>query len=408
MSKRYSWGAAAFALCALAGALIAIVWQFIELNSHRLDAYSAAGEFFNLAYGLPLALGSTLISGLLAFLAARIAQRQGDVEILKFVDDKIQPSVQTYRRLVNAIGELFRIGNAARELGATLLSIIVAEGGPSRSRLHALLRESPKHFTSEEEAQRFISETPKAYHSSLARTYLLLTDMQTQVDALAASFEAVKDDMHASIFARAKFESEDAEQQPLAWLRKQIPAGANLPAAIFASDMPSLLRNLANYAGMTAALELPAATLDVPDDNYTVDYLGYVLHPYTLRPKQLIQYGQLMIAGYRFNIGAAYILSIAQYIPNKETFLNTFEKMFMGRSKIAMNLIDLVIVDERDSISPSMLHTLKPCLDDLNRLIMIDIWTGDRAVSVFYDPVLHGPIPKKGFAEFEDVLSANA
>lgn len=409
MRRRFPWVAITAASATLAVVSGLMVWMFIDHNSRKLDAFSAAGEFFSLVYGLPLALASAAISGVIAYLASKIAERQGDVEILKFIDAKTQPSILIFRQLVAAIGKVFGAGNEAREIGMLLLDRINDEGGPERSPLYELLKQSADHFHTLEDAQKFVAAVEDPDHrGDLAIAYRALVDIQQQIDDLSARFQDVKDDMYASIFARQRFESLRDDERPLAWLRRQIPPGAPLDQRAFAPDMPSLLRNLQNCAAVTSALELPGATLSVPDDNYTVDYLGYVLQPYTLRPTYLVQAGKLLIGAYRFNIGAAYILSVVQYVPNKETFASVFEQLFMGRSKIAMNLLDLAIVDERDSISPSMLHTLKPCLDDLNRLIMVDIFDGRGFRSAFYNPDLHGPIPRSGFAEFPDEVPSVA
>ena len=409
MRRRFPWVALAAAATTLAVVSGLMVWMFIDRNARALAAFSAAGEFFSLVYGLPLALASAAISGVIAYLASKIAERQGDVEILKFIDAKTQPSILIFRRLVAAIGKVFEAGNDAREVGVLLLGRIDDEGGPDKSPLYDLLKQSAKHFHTLEDAQAFVMGVEDPDHrGDLATTYMVLSAIQQTIDDLAARFQEVKDDTYASIFARQRFESLRDDERPLAWLRRQLPPGAPLDPRAFAPDMPSLLRNLHNCAAVTSALELPGATLSVPDDNYTVDYLGYVLQPYTLRPKYLVRAGELLIGAYRFNIGAAYILSVAQYVPNKETFASVFEQLFMGRSKIAMNLLDLAVVDERDSISPSMLHTLKPCLEDLNRLIMVDIFDGKGFRSAFYNPDLHGPIPRSGFAEFPDEVAGVA
>jgi hypothetical protein len=403
MTRRASWIALTAAAVTLTAASGLAVWIFIDRDTPKLEAYSAAGSFFSLAYGLPLALASAAISGVIAYLAAKIAERQGDVEILKFVDAKTQPSTLVYRRLTATVAQVFAAGNEAREVGLLLLDRIDREGGPGTSALYDLLEQSAEPFQRPEGAEAFIQGIQDPDHKACLRlAYSALTDIHNGIYDLSARFEELKDDMYASIFARSRFDGVPDKMRPLAWLRDRVPPNAPIGDQVFKQDMPSLVRNLAGCAAVTRALELPGAALSVPDGNYTVDYLGYVPQPYTLRPKYLVQAGDLLIGAYRFNIGAAYILSITQYVPNKDTFASIFEHLFMGRSKVAMNFLDLAIVDERDSISPSMLHTLKPCLEDLNRLIMVDIFDGEGFRPVFYNPDLHGPIPRTGFAEFED------
>lgn len=109
--KRLTYGLVLILVILLAAAIgfamVTDIKRFVvTAHKNALPAYTAAGDYFNVFYGLPLALGGAVLGAAATFIAGTIAARQGDVQILSFIEEKTKRSIALYREVVSEIGDL--------------------------------------------------------------------------------------------------------------------------------------------------------------------------------------------------------------------------------------------------------------------------------------------------------------
>ena len=97
-----------------------LVYDFLAKNGD----YGDAGSFFDFAYGVPIAAVSAAVTFALAWVGHTIAGQQGDIEILKFVEERVVPALGHHRKLAVALGETVRVGDGARRISERILNCL--------------------------------------------------------------------------------------------------------------------------------------------------------------------------------------------------------------------------------------------------------------------------------------------
>jgi hypothetical protein len=403
--KRLTYGLVLILVILLAAAIgfamVTDIKRFVADHKDALPAYTAAGDYFNVFYGLPLALGGAVLGAAATFIAGTIAARQGDVQILSFIEEKTKRSIALYREVVSEIGDLMACGNDARDLGAALYRQIELEGGPHVSPLAALLLSAPRDFHKPEVAKAYIEGIDNdAYRDLLAGSFWHVVSLRAALHNVAAIFDEVAGDLYAALFSREQAARTPKAMRPLAWLKTTLPAKALSHDVHLEEALPALSHNLKLAAGDSSLFAPARATALIADGAYTIEYLGLVLSPVFMTPKRPIARGDLMITRYMVNLGGAYLLSVIQALPEKKTVIAVFGRIFSNRSRVGLSFLETAMPHRRDLGPPFILDSIEPCLKTMNRLIMVDIVKGGVRDTVFYDPELHGPIPADGYEEF--------
>lgn len=423
MGNAFKYGSVATAI--VLSMLVVLVWllprhvlepmalQFASSHIPKLSLSDVA-NLFNFTYGLPVAVVGAILGALATIVAGVFALRQGDVDILVFIESKTSPAISLYRQLVDAIGALNACGNDARRLGAQLYRQIENEGGPASSALARLLVEAPDDFDDIDRALDYIATLEDQTHVNLlAGVFLHIREVRQSLSNVADIFEAIEKDFYASFFSRRQMEAErekppsqprrtpaHARQRPMSYLRSNTPSDQVSPDQLL-DDLPSLAKEL-RYRASTNDLFAPArASAFAPGDASTIDYLGLVLAPVFLDlrfPKRFEHQGQTgTIFGYVINLGAAQLLSVAKAVPQKDTIETAFREIFPNRSRVAMNFLRKLLPERSALGPPYILGSIDPEFEDLRKLILVDeLWDGQRNV-VFHDPAKHGPLPQNGY-----------
>jgi hypothetical protein len=299
--KRLTYGLVLILVILLAAAIgfamVTDIKRFV-VTAHKdaLPAYTAAGDYFNVFYGLPLALGGAVLGAAATFIAGTIAARQGDVQILSFIEEKTKRSIELYRELVSEIGDLMACGNDARKLGAALYRQIELEGGPQVSPLAALLLSAPRDFHKPEVAKVYIEAIDnEAYRDLLAGSFWHVVSLRAALHNVAAIFDDVAGDLYAALFSREQITRTPKAMRSLAWLKDTLPADALSHAVHLEEALPALSHNLKLAAGDSSLFAPARATALIADGAYTIEYLGLVLSPVFMTPKRPIARGDLMI-----------------------------------------------------------------------------------------------------------------
>lgn len=373
--------------------------KFHELYGQDLKA-SEAGEFFNFTLGLPVAASGAIFGALTTLAAGLFALRQGDVDILSFVESNTSPAIRHYRDLVSAIGRLNACGNEAREIGAILYKMIEKEGGPNSSPLVQNVLEATDHFSSVEEALEFLSGIENLeYKNVLASLFLHAAFIKENLTEVAALFEEIEKNFYASYFSRRQAEAH-LERRPLRYLKDVTPP-EQFEEADFLDDLPSLAERLRTRAWQRDLFALARASAYAPPGISTIHYLGLVLEPAFLPLQSPLPFDHPdqsgVIHGYVINFGAAQLLAIANTIPEKKTIENVVLEIFPSRSRIARKFLQKLLPERKMLGPPYILDSIEPEFSVFRNLILVDVSIRGYRKIVFYNAKIHGPLPPVGY-----------
>ena len=413
-----------FGVAATVVAVLVILWitddiqAFVnrpDLAPSSLDAYAAAGDYFNAFYGLPLALVGAVLVALATFIAGLYAARQDDVKILEFTEEKVTPAIRLFQSLVRNIGDILVRGNEVRTIGRELYWRIEEEGGPNTSQLAALLLAAPD-VDDPEGAIEYIEQALAregvpldVYRELLAGSFLHLLQLRACLRELCGTFDVLSADIYGNLFARRRIERAGADG-PLSWLKAQLPAtftgrGGVLDASYYLEQSPLDVAQHISRAAQDATLFAPAqAAALIADRAYTIEYLGMVLRCVFLTPRRPValpsESGEITL--YMINLGAAYLLWTAMLTPDKDTVIDVFKSIFPNRRHVAVRVLEAALPERRNLGPTYVLDSIEPCLRDFSRLLMVQIRRGSDTSTEFYAPGRHGPTPVAAYPEPKD------
>jgi hypothetical protein len=413
----FSGGAMIAAVAGMAVCATFLVFLFLGQKGLETDVFADAGTFFSFAYGVPITLFGAMFAFVAARVTSRIQGRQGDLEILQFIEDKCAATVSLQKDVTVALADSVALGREARTTGKHLLAMLGDE--VVEHELDAFLALLGRLETGgssvaddkvfEEYADQIAVWAGRRASADKSRVYVAgqgptpseIADIQATLKAAVGAcrllwesicrindaFEEMSNNLYASLFSRDRFNSLDAKHHPVKWLKRWLE-GRVISPILLEDDIESLNENLKRLSFLTVASELLRAVAILPDEADDIDLIGMILMREEFHSAQGSRLARPNASVY-FNLGAAYYLSAWHYTPDKASIIKSFEEVFdegfQERRKVAMRYLKRLLPD----LETPRLKKLpaKFAIDDarLNRLVII-IETGQ--MPRFYDPFL--------------------
>ncbi len=347
--------------------------SFILENPDQVAIFGSAGEYFNYIYGLPLAMVGAILGAIITLLASIVTRRQGDIQILEFVEKRIDRAVANYVRMIKIFEEMIQSSNRLR---TTIEDLILTEIKRSE----------------EEDRNPHGAEDIVLPHEGDLAPYL--DDITKRFHALYSEISNLSQDTYTAMFFKRQIETLPPSHRPLTFLKSHNPKDSHILEGDFSENMYEVVSNLSALAEITELREFIHAYVQLPPGETSIEYAGFILYPKYLVLKNPITRKGKTIEGYAFNLGAAYILTLYQYFPTRACVKSVFADIFSNRSKVMMNFLDIAAPDKYEFGAPSFFSGIDEQFESLNRLIVVLMEDGNHE---FYDPKQHGSIPKSGF-----------
>jgi len=370
-----------------------IVERSIHTPTQTAEAYNAAAALLNFQYGLPVAAVGAFVGFVASLVAAYfgylVTSRQGDVQILEFVENRVRPSINHHQALTAAIEDLLISGARGRRLAEDVLEFMRTRG----PRTEHVADKGPRDVGGLDD-EATIRELDR-------RADEFLDDLTKAGARFQLALEEILVDIYSSLFCTRQLASTDQTKRPLTYLASKAPKLAKMRPHSFGETIPELADNIAGLSAATHANELFYAYDALPSDHNDVDYIGAVLLSPEVAPPHLHRHGDRYICRFRLNMGAAYILAAAQCIPDKKIVSDVFQSIFSSRSRVTKEFIKTAIPKREALGFPRTFRSVDESFSNLNRLVIVDVLDGDQTSTSyhpeFYDPTLHGEIPAWAF-----------
>ncbi len=336
-----------------------------------LNAYNAAGQFFSMAIGLPLTAAGAALGVFATLVAQQIASRQGDAEVLKFVEDTIKPAVQHRQRLMRVLGEILYWSSRSSDYAKIARTVIDGEGGRHQSPLYAALQRLEA------------SDAPQLENNEIVEQgRLLVTELNSLAEDLRNILDDIFNDIYSHLFARKQLDSLKPDQRPLEVCARLVPELIGQAKFLFGDSIPELAQNIHNLARATRPYELVDAIYALPKDHWLIEFVGHVLFAWTNQPNPLVRHQETWLASYRINFGAAYLISLAQAVPEKKIIQDIFHEIFGDRSELATKFVAATIPERSEFGLPLVFEELAASAQNLQRLAVVDTMPQGPTVAV--------------------------
>lgn len=397
-------GLIAFLGVALAGLsyafLTAEVGTFVKGVSDESGVvpFGAAGEYFNLIYGLPVAILSAAIAALVAYAAATFTARQGDIETLRFTEEQISRANERFFRLANFLADCQKFGDLLYRAATTVLEERAIKAGTA---LAGGAKPAPTAGKSPERPDT-------ADLCSLLATF---SGRALQLPDIAFH---IAHDPFAYRFAESERQRAAGAQDGLTFLASVVPGG--LPEAYLEGDLLQTADNIRFHAERVGAR---AAAGEASDALGTLTTLMHVVHfmptfaghvlcgwRFALkepRPIDMEEDGktrQVYLYALDFNIGLALLERLFSFLPSRQTVSAVFHNIFTdrNRSKLAENYLREMGTDREVLLTPLAREVYQDHAR-LARELVVAILSDEPGrlvgqTTAFYDEASFGPYPK--------------
>lgn len=404
-----------------------INWYLSGLVHRRIPVPSVqdfgnAGEYFSLVIGVPLAIVATLIAGAASVFFAQYTFSKDDVAIFSFVEELMRPVSQSIKNMVREFVALLKVGNDSIRLTWEIREAIKEkkpDGDNPNVKIADLL-------------------TPEQRANFLPRIEKSIAAIKTSLEAWAREYEILLSTMFGTLFAREEVHNALASKPwgtANSYLRSILPIGlqddlglmTNTEESIAAlssrdtasqasrksvnprdpAEYPNDIRQVLSYitgyddVKPEVALEsfIGAARL-LPTDFTTIEFIGAAINSpiFWLQKPHRRMFKGLTIHGYLFNLGAAQLLTLYQYIPDRPAIQSAIIKIFEHRSKAAENFVALAAPTARDFTRFSTDDSIRWQFLRPERMIVVLAERGSgNFTSESYDRSEHGEIPATGY-----------
>lgn len=348
--------------------ILALNWVETEAKSFaQLQELANAGEFYNFVWGVPVAAAAILITWLLTFIALQISNRQGDADIVTLIVSAVKPYMAQCGALIGGLQGLFRTGNITR------LAVIRATEEVRRSTPAGQITGRMLVDQAVAKAREYgVSDHP--FEDSCA--------------ALVAASEALGQDPFALLLSRRLLDRVPLAHRALDFLNQRVAAIAPEVTPHFSERQAiSILTGVDDLAYRTSLQELVLAYMLLPQGETTIEMVGHALFVIDVAVEKVANGRR--IVGYRFNYGAALLLTIYNIMPRAGIVHDTFDDLFDGQPPIASKALKTLAIDIQHLVDQTWQQGIEDAFSDLNRLIVVDFEDGPPE---FYDPGKHGPI----------------
>lgn len=374
----------------------------------RADAVNASATFLSYKFGVPVSAVGVLVGLATTLLAAYVgwvlASRQGDIQILEFVEQRLRVSVKANRTMVRALGDMVKCGEKSLDLAKRIVDKLIAQPSTTTGTTSAVYRAQDLKLTP---VRSDITATPilsdKFFDEFMPEIKKFTEEFPKANSAFRQAFRDIDAELYSTSFFRHGFEFCAAAGRPSALRRlaKLAPTIAQAKPEWFSEKIADIAENLDIFCSMTQPSELIRAVTVLPQDFEAIDFIGAVIFSPGAPPPHPHRYRDKHICGYRLNIGAAFLVALYQVIPDQDVQQQMFKKIFGGRSEVTTNLISAIFPQKSELAPAAITSTLDRAAGNLNRLLIVDVLNGDHTSHSFhcefYDPQAHGPIPSDAF-----------
>jgi hypothetical protein len=368
------------------------------------EDFGNAGAYYSFVIGVPVALLGAIVGAVASVLFATYTTSRDEVTIFRFIEETIKPLSAQIQTLILSFNRMIFHGNRLFQVAEDLASAIV-DSGPVESR---------------EEFEKVIE---KAINSLAVDKQSALKDgfssIRTEMSVWERIYEEFALDVYGSLFARERISAvlEDKRGTAISYLRSVVPTDLLDKISIgsapemstnekrakeqqvsdskdaYANDFREILDRLNSVHGMPEAQHVLRAYLNLPNGLTTLEFLGAAMYSpiFTLKtPRQTNLFNRNpTVYSFMFNVGAARLLTLYQYIPERTALVRALEKIFGGRSMVARNFLEVAGPSPRNFLMLRNDDAISWQLENFDRLIVVSTSEGPA----FYDKAIHGPIP---------------
>jgi len=339
------------------------------LVENEISARGAVGDYFNVKFGLPAAIIGALAGVVVTYIAGLLAHRQGDVEVLRFVEDSITPALKIQTQLAQKLDQMLSISRSIWEL--------IHKFGEIR-----------EDADSEDKSNK-IEEIKTDVDAELS-------DLNELTNSISTLFENGKQNIYSATILQRQQADLSERVSPMDLIRKILPVNSFLTRNnILNADIDNTGSRLARYSSKTSFEEALRTYMQLPNKDTDIEFLGYLLFRWYLKPTKKLLHKGVEIQVYALNIGAVFLMSIYGLLPSKRVTLSVFKDIFGGRSDIAEKMLNVTGPDRDFVASIKLREAMKEQFDDFNHLITVKtVDKNDSAQWSYYDYNKHGRLPK--------------
>ncbi|HVZ90765.1 MAG TPA: hypothetical protein VG843_03860 [Rhizomicrobium sp.] len=334
--------------------------------ARNLPDYSSAAQYLNFLIGIPLTLVTTLMGLFVSYLFGQYTRTKDEVAILRYVDDVSQPVFAALSGIANAFLDLHHCAGLSKDAveGLAKASGAVADDAGA-----------------EKVAQEFASRQGR-----------IIDRFAENLGNLRQSYEQLTSSMHGASFLHAKFRRIEAHT-PIAYLHGKLPA--NFVERNLADRLTTILDRLQHWHELTTAEDFVRAYVFLPERFWGIEFDGAAIFSPMLSLAAPIERKGVFIKGYLINVGAAYLATLYQSMPDRDAMIESFHALLTNKTTIAKKFLRGAGPILSDLALPYINKSVQELIRHPNRLIIVQTANGP----VHYDPIAYGDIPQTGFVE---------
>ncbi|MFS2317788.1 hypothetical protein RMQ97_07610 [Maricaulis sp. D1M11] len=365
------------------GLLAAVAWiafsqhidaQVLTLAGEQanVEDRGAAGDFLNVKIGLPIAAIGAVAGVVITLFAGLLAYRQGDVDVMRFVEESITPALNLQ-------------SNLARQLSYTLTL--------SRRCWHC----AHSYFDAQNLSERTAQERQEK-EDEVARAKASFdgefAKARTAIQGVLRSLRDADENMYASKLLREQIRGIPASRDMVRYLMDYVPEKSVLRANIYPHDLIYSINNLERFGDESDFDEALRAYAQLPVGDTDIEYLGYLLFRWYLRVDEPIPVKGGQIEVFTLNVGAALLMSLYELLPNKTVALRLFNEIFGGRSDVARRILRVAGPSREQVATQRLQDAMEEQFQNPSHLITVGIRDKNGYLDwKYYDRKVHGAIP---------------
>ena len=343
-----------------------------------LGAYSAAGDYYNLIFGGSVAMLSGIVGGaailVLTYFGTKAARRQGDVQLLEFVDERTRSIAEVQAKLLEGIRNLNGKSNAALEGIHEYRDDLINKLGEDEDRNLDEIIETEPEF---EDLKRVTAEYIKA-----------ATDL-SEVTQKAGS------DRYSEAFAEQRAASNASNNNPFHFIKSALPKySATEVPRIFntaSQNVSEILEQIRRLSDLTTPKEMVLAWEACPDTFRTLHFAGAVLlhHKIELMDVEDARNGDVIDVSVNFG-GALLLWAIHLLHVTNDDIIRLYQKIFAGRADTLTHYLSAIPLYPRED--QAWMQGLFKNHSSFNELIVVYVMRDGVPASEPYDPSRHANI----------------
>ncbi|WP_133162257.1 hypothetical protein [Hyphococcus luteus] len=347
--------------------LVPLLREKIQNNDETfLQLAGDAGVFYSFLIGVPL---SVIVALAAAVIGGEITERQGDIDTLRFAEEKVEGALEVFLRILNTLHATFLTGNVVSDVIYSLVSskIHQIEDEDGNFDLDGLIELTEEQFSKPRES---------------------LCD---ELEKLQAAIGQSKKDLYAPIILQQSLKRSNNDETGLTYIRKNLPQNHGVEKGLLEPDLYQIGHLLSAWASDITAIDAIEALTLMPDTYRSSDYIGMMLQrkQYVPTSGTAEKLGPDHVTDVFYNFGAAWIMQAYRALPKNDDVSSIFREILKGRSHIAMRLLDAVSPDVGRLESREWLENMEAALTERDNYIILRLEDGSTKA---YVPKLHGSL----------------